>query len=183
MAQTELDQTAVRSLLADNASNAISPQDIRDALASAMGYGGLALSFGGAPASMLGVGTGYDLVDVFDTIRAESLSVNLSGTDARLGPDYSFIVNSAGFYHVDFYASFSLTANNKLVTFGPHLNNVADLQEVDQFVSNGPDVATVALSGIIQLSAADEVDMRVKIDSGTSDISFRAAAASIHRVG
>lgn len=182
MAQTERDQVSVRALLADQATGDISPQDIRDALASAMGYGGMLLSVGGAPAVMNGVGTSFVLMDECDTISAQSSDVNTGGVVVELSPNYRITMTAEGIYRIDFWASFSSSAGNKLVTFRPHVNGAPGLVEVDRDVAQN-DTGVAAFSGIIPYSAGDYVDMRVKIDSGTTNLTFLAAGLSCFRVG
>lgn len=182
MAQTERDQVAVRALLADQVTQEISPQDLRDALASAMGYAGMVLSATGAPATMLGVGTGYSLVDVFDTVTAQSSDVNSGGSDADLGPNYRLTLNTTGIYRIEFWGSFSSSLGNKLVTFRPHVNGSPGIVEVDRDVAAN-DTGSVSFAGIIPYTAGDFIDMRVKIDSGTADLTLLAAGLNACRVG
>lgn len=183
MSQTERDQVIVRSLLQDNVSGDISPADIRDAIASLMGYACLLLTPTGAPAVMNGVDTSFQLVDIFDTISAQSSDVNLLGSNADLGPDFRLVANADGFYKIDFFASFSLSENNRLVTFRPHINDAVTLTEVDQFVGTGSDTQVVSFSAIADLDPADEIDMRVLLNTGTANMTFLAAALMMHRVG
>jgi hypothetical protein len=182
MAQTERSQSAIEALLADNTGRNISPQDARDAFASHQGYGGIVLSVGGAPASILGVGTGYSLVDIFDVISAQSIDANLLGVQATLSSTYALQVGSAGIYRICFWASFSSSTPNKLVTFRPHINGSPGIVEVDRFVSSS-DTGVASFEGIIPYAASDSIDMRVKVDTGTADLTFLAAALNIHRVG
>lgn len=183
MAQTERDQVTIRSLLDDNVSGNISPQDLRDAVASLMGYASLLLTPTGAPAVMNAVGTSYVLVDVFDTIAVQSSDVNILGSNADLTPDFRLVANSEGIYRVDFFASFSSSQNNRLVTFRPHINDAVALTEVQQFMSNGPDIQVVSFTGMGSFDPADEIDIRVLIDTGTANLTFQAAGFHMHRVG
>jgi len=183
MAQTERDQPAIRTLLADNAEEAISPLDLRDALASQMGYGGMLLTIAGAPQVMSGVDTNYSLVDVFNAIPAKSVDVNTAGTDVTLSPDYALTIGSTGFYYVTFFASFSSSQNNKLATFAPHINDGIGLVEVNRFVSTGADVGSLSMSSVVPYTATDVVDMRVKINAGTTNLTFLAAGISVFRIG
>lgn len=184
MAQTERSNTDIIALLADNAAGAISPQDLRDAIASFMGYASMVLSVGGAPQVMNAVGTTPVLVDVFDVALTQSADVNVGGTAVTLSPDYRLTVNSTGVYSVHFFASFSSSANNKLVTFTPHVNGVASsLLEVDRFIATGSDTGVVAMQSIVPYTAGQYGDIRVNVDSGTANLTFLAAGMSIHRVG
>lgn len=183
MAQTERDQAIIRSLLADNVSGNISPTDMRDALASLMGYASLALTPAGTPAVMNGVGTSFVLVDVYDQITSQSSDVNAAGSDADLTPDFRLVANSDGFYKVDFSASISSSANNRLLTFRPFVNNAEALTDIQQFMSNGPDIQIISFSGVGNFDPGDQIDMRVHVDTGTSNLTFEAATFTMHRIG
>lgn len=183
MAQTERDQAVIRSLLADNTSGNISPTDMRDAIASLMGYAALALTPAGAPAVMNTVGTTYDLIDIYDDIVAQSSDVNVGGSDADLTPDWRLVANADGFYKVDFSASISSSQNNRLLTFRPFVNNAVALTEIQQFMSNGADIQIISFSGIGEFDPGDQIDMRVHVDTGTSNLTFEAATFTMHRVG
>jgi len=183
MAQTERDNVVNRTNLADNTSGDISETDMRDALASTMGYGSMVLTVSGAPVLLNGVGTSFVLINVADQIQAKSIDVNTLGTDVVLSPDWKITFNSNGFYQVNFYCSFSSSQNNKLFSFSAFKNGAAIQPEVDQFLSTGADTQVVGGSGIQSFVAADFVDMRVKIDSGTANLTFLALGFSAHRVG
>jgi len=182
MAQTERDQTAVRTLLADNTTADISPEDLRDAMASAMGYGCMVLSAAGAPAVMSAVGTTFELFDVFDTIHAQSSDVNTDGTSLTLSSTYDFTIGATGIYRTGFWASFSSDGTPTIITFRPHINASPGAIEVVRSASSS-DVGVVSFEEISSLTAGDLLDMRVKIDTGTADLSFNAAGCLIHRVG
>lgn len=183
MAQTERDNVTNRTNLADNTSGDISEVDVRDSFASTMGYGGMVLTTSGAPALMPGLTSAYTLMNVFNSVRAQSTDVNTNGTTAVLSPDWRITYNSNGFYKLDFYASFNIGTNGILVTFAPFLNGSVDILDVQQFFATGPDTHTVALSFIESRTAGDFSDMRVKVDTGTVNSTFLAAGFSVHRVG
>jgi hypothetical protein len=182
MSQTERDFATINSLLGNNTTGEISPQDIRDAFASLQGYGCMILSAGGS-GSITGVGTSYSLVDIYDTISAKSIDVNSAGVNAELAPNFQITINATGFYRVAFYASFSSTANNKLITFREFKNGSPGIVEVDRWIGTGSDTGVVSFEDIESESVGDVIDMRVKIDSGTTDLTFLAAAMTVHRVG
>ncbi|TDI15328.1 MAG: hypothetical protein E2P05_07250 [Acidobacteria bacterium] len=183
MAQTERDNVVNRTNLADNTAGDISETDMRDALASMMGYGSMVLTVVGAPAVMNGVGTSFVLINVFDQIQAKSIDVNTNGTDVVLSPDWKITFNSNGFYQVNFYCSFSSSQNNRLYSFAAHVNGGAIQPEIDQLIGNGADTQVVAGMGIASFNAGDFIDIRVKVSTGTADLTFLAAGFSAHRVG
>lgn len=182
MAQTERDNVTNRTNMADNTAGDISETDMRDALASTMGYGAMVLTVAGAPAVMNAVGTSFVVINVFDQIQAKSIDVNTLGTDVVLTPDWKITFNSKGFYQVNFYCSFSSNQNNRLYSFSAHVNGAAIQPEIDQFLS-GNDTQVVAGMGIAEFDAADFIDIRVKVSTGTANLTFLACGFSAHRVG
>ena len=86
-------------------------------------------------------------------------------------------------YFLSFFASFSSSAANKLVKFRPHLNGSPGLIEVDRFVSTSGDTGVVAFNGVIPQAATTKIDVRVAIDTGTTNLTFLAAGFSAFRVG
>ncbi len=183
MAQTERSNADVLALLANNIGGDISPTDLRDALASSMGYASMVLSASGAPVDMDGVDTDFSLVDVFDTINSKSIDVNLLGSDAELAATYTLILNTAGFYRIDFFASFSASANNRLITFRPYTNGSPAIIEASRFIGTVGDTGSIGFSTITEFAAGDVCDLRVKVNTGTVDLTFLAAGRSAHRVG
>lgn len=183
MAQTERDQVIIRSLLADNVSGNVSPEDLRDAIASLMGYASLSLSPTGAPAVMSAVGTSYVLVDVFDKIEVQSSDVNVLGSGADLTPDFRLVCNSEGIYKWEFYCALTSSQDNRLVTFRPHVNNAVGFTELSQFHATGANAEAFAFSGMGSFDPADELDMRVLLNTGTANLTFLGASFVMHRVG
>jgi hypothetical protein len=183
MAQTEQDQVGIRALLADNGTGAISPQDLRDALASQMGYASIVLSAAGQPLTVTGVNQTYALVDIFDTIASQSVDVNTNGCTATLGTDHRITFGSAGFYYVSFFASFYTDTNNELITFRPHISGAPGLIEVDRWIGTGADTGSVAMNSIVPFTAGQYLDIRIKSDVGTEDVTFKAAGLCVHRAG
>ena len=183
MAQTERDNVTNRTNLADNTSGDISETDVRDSLASTMGYGGMVLTTSGAPALMSGLTSAYTLMDIFNSITAQSIDVNLSGTSLVLSPDWRITFGSNGLYKIDFYASFNIGTDTILVTFAPFLNGSVDILDVQRFFATGAETHSVAFSMIVARTAADFMDVRVKVDTGTVNSTFLGASFSAHRVG
>ncbi len=145
-------------------------------------YGGMVLSISGAPATMNGVDTTYDLINVFDTISASTSDDIAGGIGVELSPNYRLTVNEAGDYRIEFWASFSSSAGGALVTFAPHIGGTIGTIEADRDVA-ALDTGSASLSGIFTYAKGDTIDVRVKVDTGTSNLSFLGAGLSIHRVG
>lgn len=183
MAQTERDLATIQTSLADNVSGAITPEDVRDAVASVGGgYAGLLLTSAGAPQVLAGVAQTPLAITQYDVRSAQSADVNDDGSAADAGTGI-ITVNAAGLYHVDFFTSFSLNANNRTVTFRSFLNGSPGLIELERFVSTGADVGEMAASGIVPLAAGDEIEIRVSQSSGSADVSFIALGFNLFRVG
>lgn len=183
MTQTERTTPEVNSILQDNASSDISPEDVRDAIASAMGgYAGLLLTVAGAPQTLVSVAQTPVKIDQYDVVSAQSVDNNIDGSLADDGTGI-LTVGQAGIYFVSVFASFSLSQNNRLVTFQTFRNGAPGLVEVERFVSNGSDVGEIAASGIVPLGDGDEIDFRVSQSSGSADITFVSLGLNMHRVG
>ena len=182
MAQTEKSQTAIRSLLADNEAGNISPEDLRDALASAMGYAGLVLSASGGPVTMTDISTTYGVIDIFDTITAESSDVNTNGSEVVLSTDYAITVKSSGVYKVSFWASFGVTGGGETISVALYANGSPTILEVERDVATST-YGVISFDGIMALAADDIIDARIKIATGTDDVNFKSAGLSLFRVG
>jgi len=105
------------------------------------------------------------------------------GSNADLAPDFRLVANSEGIYRADFFCSLSSSQNNRLLTFRPHINDAPVLTDVDQFMSNGSDIQVISFTAMGSFDPGDELDMRVLVDTGTTDLTFTAAALLMHRVG
>ena len=182
MAQTERDNTSILALLADKVTGDINPQDLRDALASQEGYGGMIVSIAAGDPTMADVPVTPTLVNVFNVITAQSSTVNTGGTSVALSPTYDITIGSTGYYKVDFWASFSSAAANKIVTFTPFIDGSAGLVEVNRKCTAN-DLGVSAFGGVIQYTAGNKIDMRVSVNSTTSTLTFHAAGFSVFRVG
>lgn len=182
MAQTERTCDELDLLLADNVLGAISPRDLRDALASLQGYGAMVLSYAGGPVTLTGVGTGFSLIDIYDTVSAQSVDRNINGVSATLATG-RLTIPVAGLYLMNFFASFTSSVNNIEVHFRPHVSGSPALIEADRKIGSGADVGSIAISNVVPFAAGDFADVRVKIDTGTTNLTFRAAGLSCHRVG
>lgn len=183
MTQTERTLAAVQALLADNASQDISPQDLRDAIASAAGgYASLLLTITGAPATLVGVAQTPVLIAEYDLRASQSIDANIDGHSADLVTG-AITVGETGIYFHSFFASFSLSINNRTIHFQPHTNNAVGLLEVDRFIGSAGDVGVIAMHAVVPYAKGDVVDMRVLIDSGTGDVTFEAIGFCMFRVG
>ena len=183
MAQTERTYTEILALLDDNTTGEISPQDHRDVVASILGgYAGLIQSLSGGPDPIAGVGATPVLIGVYDVVSSQSIDVNLQGAKAVLATGH-VEPGVLGIYKVTFFASFTLSLNNKRVTFRGFKNGIATDLDFETFVSTGADIGGVSLSHPFALAAGDKIDFRVSIDSGTATFTFTSCGLSIERTG
>ncbi len=184
MAQTERTYAEILALLADNVTGDISPQDHRDVVASMLGgYAGLIQSVAGGTDPIVGVGSTPELIKVYDAITGESIDENIAGAVATLA---SGVVKPGvdGFYAIDFFASFDLSANNKTVTIRAFKNGAATDLDFAVFVSNGSDIGGMCISHkSFPLVAGDAIDFRVSVTPGTSDVTFTSCGLSLKRTG
>ncbi len=181
MTQTERTITEINTALQDNEAGDISPEDMRDAVGSAMG-GYAAVSLAGSPAVLAAVQQTPLVITQYDTLQAQSSSENADGADADevLG---QLTAGVAGVYAISFYASYSLNQNNRLTSFQAFLNGIAGEPNFERFVSTGADVGEIAATGIVTLAQGDTVEVRVSQDSGSADFTFNSVGLNMHRVG
>lgn len=182
MADTERTVGSIQSLLADNVSGAISPQDLRDALATTLGgYASLILTISGAPV-VQGLTTSDQVITAYDMVGAQS-STNFTGGCSANATTGVITVGQTGFYLVAFFTSSRVDANNKIVHFTPYINNSIGLVEVDRKFGTSNDVGVVAMNAIVPYTAGDDVDVRARVESTTTNITYEALAFHMHRVG
>ena len=181
MTQTELTTTAMNAGLPDNQGGAISPSDVRNAMATALGgYAGLIQTV--APTTMFTVDFTPLIITVWDAITAQSSTVNSAGASADLVTE-KITVGEAGIYFFNFFASIRTGTNNRTVQFQPAVNNTPASLKVLQRIGTASDVQTCPFSGIFSLAKDDELDMRVSVIGGATDVLFDGASFSIFRVG
>ncbi len=181
MSQTERTTTEINTALQNNVAGDISPEDMRDAIGSAMG-GYASVSLAGAPAALAAVAQTPLVITQYDTVQAQSVDENTDGAQANAGTGI-LTAGVAGVYAISFFASYSLNQNNRLTSFRAFLNGVGGSPEFERFVSNGADVGEIAATGIVVLAAGDTVEVRVSQDSGSADFTFSALGLNMHRVG
>lgn len=183
MTQTERTVAAVQALLADNASEDISPEDLRDAIATVIGgYASLLLTINNAPQTKVGVAQTPVVITEYDLVGSQSIDANAGGHQANATTG-ELTVGETGLYFVSFFASFSLSQNNKVVHFHPFIDGQVGLVEVERFVGTGSDIGVVAMNAVVPYAAGAVVDMRVFIDAGVADVTFQALGFSTFRVG
>ena len=181
MTQTELTIPAMNTALQDNVANDISPSDLRNAMATALGgYAGLIQTV--SPTTMLSVTSTPTIINVWDAITVQSSDVNAAGASASIVTE-KITIGEDGIYFFNFFASVRTGVNNRTVQFQPGINATPASLKVLQRIGNASDVQTSPFSGLFALLKDDELDMRVSVIGGTTDVLFDGAGFSIFRVG
>lgn len=182
MTQTELSTAAMNAALPDNQAGEISPSDVRNAMATALGgYASFVQTV--SPTTMLSVTSTPTIIDVWDGIAAQSSDVNAAGATASLTTE-KITVGEDGIYFFNFFASFRTGSNNRTVQFQPGVNGTPASLKILQRIGTASDVQTCPYTGTFVLTKDDEIDMRVAVVAGgTTDVLFDGASFSIFRVG
>lgn len=183
MSQTERTIAQVQSILANNATKDISPEDIRDALATALGgYAGLLLTIAASPVIKATLSTIPLIISEYNLVTAQSVDENINGTGANVGTGI-ITTNQSGIYRLGFHASYSLDTSNKEVSFQLFKNAAVDQVGIKQFILTTPRKALVCFETIVLANAGDDWDIRTFIDSGSVDMEFTSLAFTCHRIG
>jgi hypothetical protein len=166
MSDTQRTRAELLALLADNASGAISEQDLRDVLVSVLGgYGHLFFFTKNVTANIA-----TQTLSTWGTGPASG--VTLSGAAGTL------TVPVDGDYFVSFSATFSGTAGRK-VSFSSGALPMTPKVKLD---SAGDDVA-VSWSGIVTLAAATAISILYAADVDWTAVSFTSGSLAVRRVG
>lgn len=162
MAETERTYAAIIALLADNTSGDISPEDVRDAIASCMGgYGGLKTDSAQAMTAVIGTSP-IKMTTWNDDLPSEG--INVISDNANNDID----VTLAGDYEVHFWCSTSSATSGVSYAFQLYVDGVAvdELRTTESASSSDLD-SPPAFSGIITLSGGETLDVRVFCSSGS----------------
>ncbi|HUS38147.1 MAG TPA: hypothetical protein VMX74_01785 [Pirellulales bacterium] len=155
MADTARSLAALQVLLADNVTNDISPQDIRDFLVSVHGrYGGIHC-------------TGY---------AGEGQSINAAGytkltqwagnnPSSGIVPDYeagTLTMSITGVYMMEFTLSYGCSNNNVNTELYVFKDGVATNIAIKRRTGTAADTGAVAAAGLIEATAGEVFDIRAK---------------------
>jgi hypothetical protein len=183
MADTEKTTSELQTLLANNASGAISPQDLRDFMASTMGgYASMILTIAGSPATPQGLTTSDQIITAYNAVSAQSSDLFTNGCSASAATG-KITIGQTGYYLVSFFTSSRVDDNNKVVHFTPYIDDAIGLVEVDRKFGTANDVGSIAMNAIVPYTAGAVVDIRVRVESGTTNITYEALGFHLHRVG
>lgn len=165
MADTARSAADLLTLLADNTSGAISPQDMRDVVTSLrVPQGSLGFEGNAIPTTINTVNV-YELVG--GTFIAggvpwgmtESVAGRLTYTGA---PDCHL--------HIVSNLDFICASNNQIVRFKWHLNGVPISRRVRRKVGTGADVGALSIHADAVLSTGDYIELMVANETSTADV-------------
>ena len=171
MAETERTLAALQALLADNTTQAISAQDLRDLMITALGgYASISVDAGSAAQAL--TSTPAVLV-AFDTAGPAQ------GAAGSLGPD-QITIGVAGVYLVGFSASLSASIATllDLELFVAAAKQAGFSSRVDA----GTSLAAASFGGLVTLAAGVVLDVRGSVAPNAS-VTIRHAHLSAKRVG
>jgi hypothetical protein len=173
MSDTQRTLTALQTLLADNTVGAISPQDLRDLLVSALGgYTNISLQDGATPQT---IGTTPAVLSGFTTDGAASGCTPLHSSNV-------ITVLVAGDYEVRFAASFSGTASRtpqfRLRKGGVEVSGVGGRVKLN---ASG-DVTSLAFSGQLTCAANDQLTVYAEADVDSTSLTLVDANFSVKRL-
>ena len=173
MADSPRSVASLQSLLADNTSGQISPQDLRDFLVSALGVYGSITVFEGAT-QQDDVGTTGTFLTAFDT----------NGPSNGTTPDHtgnSITVNVAGIYEVLFSVCFTGT-NGGVFQFRLRVNGVEQEFGTTR-KGDGASYGSASFCGQIALSSGDIVAVSINSDTATDDATVSEAQLMLRMIG
>jgi hypothetical protein len=174
MADTAKDLAALQTLLADNTSGAISPQDLRDFLLSVLsGYGHI---------SVLGGATNQGSISSTPAKVTAFAADGPSSSDVTPAHgDDSITAGLAGKYETNFQGSFSGTAS-KTFLIRAYVDGVVTTIGCSRKLGTGGDVGSCSFTGILNLTAGQVVTAYVSSSDGGTDFLLVDGQLSLKRV-
>ena len=181
MAYTVRNKTSLETILAVNGTEGIGAQDILDFMGSVLGvYAEIYIA--GNSTAQNSIGTSFVTVD-WDpgTNGADGLENN---ADADYANDRIQIgTGGDGVYEVHFQASLDGSASATF-TFALAINGTetTNCRCVHEYTA-ATEVESVGFSGLVNLSAADLVTVKVKADGASKSITLQEASLYLKRIG
>lgn len=177
MPDTERNLTALLALYADNTTGDISPQDLRDGIVSILGgYGGLKIT--SAQAMSGTIGTGYIVANIWN----DTLPVDANSTVVPDAANDDIDVAVAADYEVHVCIRCSSGSASEAFTFAVFVNGVETDVKGVWVTDSGGNGPMLSFSGIISVSAADAVDVRVKATGASKSITANNGTFWLKRV-
>lgn len=140
-------------------------------------FAGMILTIAGAGAVLSSVSQTPVKITQYNLVTNEGGGLTADEDSGVIG------ISETGVYSIQFWSSFSISTNNRIVHFQPHINGSVGLVEVDRFLGTGSDIGVVAFQGVITFQEGTQVDMRAFVNIGSTDFTFEAMGFSIFRVG
>ena len=178
MADTIRTQAQILTLLADNTTGDISPQDHRDQVVSGAVYGGMGMDADTAP-TQGSIGTSFIKVTIWDIDLPSSGVV----ADSTTNNDLTVPTNGAGDYNISLGMTLSGTSSTTF-TFEVFVNaaQTTDKAGFSMKVGTGGDVQTCARNWILTLADADVLTAYVKADGASKSITVDYGHLIIRRL-
>ena len=173
MADTPSSVASLQTLLADNVTGAISPQDLRNFLVSALGIYGSIYVFEGAT-EQSNVGTTGTLLTCFDTDGPSNGTTPANASD-------QITCTVAGTYEFHFYVCFSGT-NGGVFQFRLRKNGTEQSYGTTR-VGGGASFGSASFGGQITLAANDILTIYVNSDTSTDDLTVSEAQFTVRMIG
>lgn len=171
MAQTQRSTSEIYTLLADNVTGNISPQDIRDAFASwRMGHGQIYVPATAAAAITIANTTDYvECTAPVWTLSAGGHLFDESAGNGRL--TYTGLATS--YMHIAYSYSMTTASNNQVTHFRIGKNGITDeASEVQRKVGTGADVGAGACHLVTSMSTGDYLSVWVRNSTSASDVTL-----------
>lgn len=174
MADTARTVAALQTLLANNVTGDISPQDLRDFLVTSLGV------FGGIGIPTLASATQALTADTPAKITLFTAEV-IQGVTASHANDQLTIVVS-GWYKVNGCFSMESSAGNTIFDFIVNVDGSPSSVAIQRKVSTGGDVGAASFSGLIELTAGEVLTLEATADDNTT-LKFTRAHFNAELIG
>jgi hypothetical protein len=173
MADTQRTLTALMTLLADNTAGAISPQDVRDLVATVRARAAqISVPLAAAAAITISDTTSYFECTAPTWSLGPADSFDQSDGNGRL----TYIGTVAVMLHLACTVSFSSASNNQQLHLRLAKNGTTDAtSEVVRKVGTGADVGSAALHLIVSVAANDHISLWVRNATSAANITIQAA--------
>ncbi len=171
MAETQRTLAALRTLLADNTTNQISAQDLRDMMETLRaGHGEISITS-----------------TAETTITSQDTFVDVAGTFSLSDDAYHFDMNTNGqlrytgptnrVLHIAITASFTSASNNRIirVAAGKNGTEIAP-SEAKRFIATGADLGSTAVHSLLHVSTNDYITLMVANGTATSNFTMQTVS-------
>jgi hypothetical protein len=178
MAETQRTVADLITRLADNTSGAISPEDVRDIVASLRpSFGQIYVSAAAAAAVTISNTTGYfEATAPAWTLSASAHNVDESDGNGRLTYTGATTLRAL----VTCTVSMTCAGSNDVLHFRIGKNGVsAEASEVQRKIGTGADVGAAALTFATDLTTGDHISLFVRNSTATDDVTIEVASLQL----